>query len=307
MHKKKLSINEAYAIAYNIASVSGCHDKQVGCVLMEKDWFFLSAGCNISCGAQECLKEQGKTCMATHAEICALENLPSVPCSPYIAVCTLEPCLKCSQALWKAGVREIYYDCKTSAQKGGSNWFNNQSDCVAVQSPYNGLKNYAFNGLSSVIMTPLLADLLIGLAHAASEDKPEDKPEDEPEDKPEGMPDWATLFNGIRQYHKDLGYPMEFPHSLIMAPSQKQQLRDMVLALIDEAHEALHEADWKPWKRYDGQPKVKHNKFLEETGDILFFIDGMLMTFGLSWEDLAQAMTKKLKVTRDRMANGYHD
>lgn len=296
MNKKRLSINEAYAIAYNIAGVSGCHDKQVGCVLMEKDWFFLSAGCNISCGAQECLKERGKTCTATHAEICSLENLPGAPCSPYIAVCTLEPCLKCSQALWKAGVREIYYDCKTSAQKGGSNWFSNQSGCVAVQIPYNGLKNDAFNGLSSVIMTPLLADLLIGRAHATSEDKPEDKP------------DWTTLFNDIRKYHKDLKYPKEFicTEGRICA-LQKQQIRSMVLALVDEAHEALHEVDWKPWKMYNGQPKVNLDKFLEETGDILFFIDGMLMTFGLSWDNLMHAMAQKLEVARDRMATGYHD
>ena len=292
MNKKKLSINEAYAIAYKIAGVSDCHDKQVGCVLMEKDWFFLSAGCNISCGAQECLKEQGKTCTATHAEICSLENLPSAFCSPYIAVCTLEPCLKCTQALWKAGVREIYYDRKTSAQKSGSNWFNNQKDCIAVQTTYNGLKNDAFYGLFSASMSPLLAGVLLGFAHA----------------EPESKPNWPTLFNDIRKYHKDLEYPVEFPRTeRSICTLQKQQIRSMVLALVDEAHEALHEVDWKPWKNYNMQPKVNIEKFLEETGDILFFIDGMLMTFGLSWDDLMQAVAQKLKVVRDRMATGYHN
>ena len=124
----------------------------------------------------------------------------------------------------------------------------------------------------------------------------------------ESVPNWASLFNDIRQYHKDLKYPKEFicTDGRICA-LQKQQIRSMVLALIDEAHEALHEVDWKPWKMYNGQPKVNLDKFLEETGDILFFIDGMLMTFGLSWDNLMHAMAQKLKVARDRMATGYHD
>lgn len=129
-----------------------------------------------------------------------------------------------------------------------------------------------------------------------------------PTDKSESVPNWASLFNDIRQYHKDLGYPVEFIRTeQSICVLQKQQIRTMVLALVDEAHEALHEVDWKPWKRYNKQLKVNIEKFLEETGDILFFIDGMLMTFGLSWDDLMQAMVQKLKVTRDRMATGYHD
>lgn len=293
-------VEKAMAMAYDIAEISGCHDKQVGCVLLTKEYKFVSAGCNLSCNKPKCMKEQGKTCLAIHAEIVALEHAGN--CKPRIAVCTLEPCIKCAQELYKAGVREVYFHKRTSVAKTGTFWFKDQPDTLAVEIGFNTSKVKSilqedFMTYSHSVIFPLLTGLLIGFSHATGE----------PEDKSEDKPDWTTLFNDIRKYHKDLGYPMEFQRMSIMGPSQKQQLRDMVLALTDEAHEALREADWKPWKRYNGQPKVNLDKFLEETGDILFFIDGMLMTFGFSWEDLAQAMAKKLKVTRDRMANGYHD
>lgn len=260
---KSMTITQAMDIAYAMAITSHCHDKQVGCVLLNINSVFLSAGYNISCGASKCLKEQDKECTATHAEVAALEYLNAQE-HPYIAVCTLEPCLECAKKLYTAGVRVIYFHEKTSQQKRGTAWFENQSTTQVIQIRY--------------------------------------------ESSPENVPDWASLFNDIRQYHKDLKYPEEFFRSeQSICVLQKQQIRTMVLALVDEAHEALHEVDWKPWKNYNMQPKVNIEKFLEETGDILFFIDGMLMTFGLSWDDLMQAVAQKLKVVRDRMATGYHN
>lgn len=283
---KSMTITQAMDIAYAMASASYCHDKQVGCVLLNINSVFLSAGYNISCGASKCLKEQDEECTATHAEVAALEYLNAQE-HPYIAVCTLEPCLECAKKLYNAGVRVIYFHEKTSQQKRGTAWFENQSTTWVIQIRY---KNKMAYDIASLLFSNSLKSV-IDFIQADFE----------------RVPNWATLFNDIRQYHKDLGYPMEFSRTLIMGPSQKQQLRDMVLALTDEAHEALREADWKPWKKYNGQPKVKHDKFLEETGDILFFIDGMLMTFGLSWDDLMQAVAQKLKVARDRMATGYHN
>lgn len=294
-------VEKAMAMAYDIAEISGCHDKRVGCVLLTKEYKFVSSGCNLSCNKPKCLKEQGKTCPAIHAEIVALEHAGN--CKPRIAVCTLEPCIKCAQELYKAGVREIYFHKRTSVAKTGMFWFKDQPDTLAVEIGFNTSKVKSilqadFMTYSHSVIFPWLTGLLTGFSYATCE----------PEDKSEDKPDWASLFNDIRQYHKDLKYPEEFFRSeQSICVLQKQQIRTMVLALVDEAHEALHEVDWKPWKNYNMQPKVNIEKFLEETGDILFFIDGMLMTFGLSWDDLMQAVAQKLKVVRDRMATGYHN
>lgn len=284
---KSLTITQAMDLAYATASASHCHDKQVGCILLNRNRVFLSAGYNISCGASKCLKEQDKECTATHAEVVAVDYLNAQD-HPYIAVCTLEPCLECAKKLYSTGVREIYFYEKTSQQKRGTAWFENQSTTRVIQIRY---KNKMAYDIASLLFSSSLKSV-IDFIQADFE----------------RVPNWASLFNDIRQYHKDLKYPEEFFRSeQSICTLQKQQIRTMVLALVDEAHEALHEVDWKPWKRYNKQPKVNIEKFLEETGDILFFIDGMLMTFGLSWDDLMQAVAQKLKVVRDRMATGYHN
>lgn len=284
---KSMTITQAMDIAYAMAIASHCHDKQVGCVLLNINSVFLSAGYNISCGASKCLKEQDEKCTATHAEVAALEYLNAQE-HPYIAVCTLEPCLECAKKLYNAGVRVIYFHEKTSQQKRGTAWFENQSTTRVIQIRY---KNKMAYDIASLLFSNSLKSVIDFIQVDF-----------------ERVPNWASLFNDIRQYHKDLKYPEEFIRTeRPICVLQKQQIRSMVLALVDEAHEALHEVDWKPWKNYNGQPKINVEKFLEETGDILFFIDGMLMTFGLSWDDLMQAVAQKLKVVRDRMATGYHN
>lgn len=290
---KSLTITQAMDIAYAMAIASHCHDKQVGCVLLNINSVFLCAGYNIPCGASKCLKEQGKKCTATHAEVVAVDYLKAIEYlngqnCPYIAVCTLEPCLECAKKLYSVGVREIYFHEKTSQQKSGTAWFENQSNTRVIQIRY---KNKMAYDIASLLFSSSLKSV-IDFIHADFESEP----------------NWASLFDAIRKYHKDLKYPEEFFRTeQYICTLQKQQIRDMVLALVDEAYEALHEVDWKPWKNYNMQPKVNIEKFLEETGDILFFIDGMLMTFGLSWDDLMQAMAQKLKVVCDRMATGYHN
>ena len=282
---KNRLIKSAMESARRIAKFSNCLDKKVGCILLDKTYMPVAGENNVACTTASsgiCFKKGKGHCPAVHAEVHALNVLPE-DAEPYIAVCTLEPCEKCAKALWDRGVKEVYFSDHTSKSGKNAASFTIWQQIKAMDS--EGPTDSCNNGLG----------LFIGLLSGKATDKSE------------SVPNWASLFNDIRQYHKDLGYPMEFQRMSIMGPSQKQQLRDMILALTDEAHEALREVDWKPWKRYNGQPKVNIDKFLEETGDILFFIDGMLMTFGLSWGDLAQAMAKKLKVARDRMANGYHD
>lgn len=246
-----------------IAEISKCHDKRVGCILLDKEGNRLAQGCNISCGHDFCLKKEGKICTAIHAEISAINLVPNGE-KPYIAICTLAPCSNCAKALYDKGVRELYY-FQNGTHRDGVIWLLTKDGVICEQ----------VEKLTSF-------DILYSRTD--------------------------SILKAIRQYHKDLGYPKECTRTEpYIGALQKQQIRSMVLALVDEAHEALHEVDWKPWKNYNGQPKINVEKFLEETGDILFFIDGMLMTFGLSWDDLMQAVAQKLKVVRDRMATGYHN
>lgn len=277
-----MDLKSALEYAVSRSKASRCKDKQVGCVLLDKDWKVLSTGYNKSCVAVtvngKCLKENDGVCEAIHAEVIAINGLYPND-KPYIAVCTLEPCFTCAQHLYARGVREVYFAQPTNPRKSGT-WVFSQphGKCIWEQ-----VKDESLAELLS-------ADTLMTMALIA-----------------EQRTAWNSIFDDIRKYHKDLGYPREWLMSSDITIGQKQQLRDMVLALTDEAHEALREADWKPWKKYNNEPKVNLDKFLEETGDILFFIDGMLMTFGLSWNDLAKAVKGKLKVDRDRMASGYHN
>lgn len=265
---------------------SACKDKQVGCMLLDKDWAPLDSGYNVAClyvtVYGECLKDSGGICEAVHAEVSALNSLiKRADVKPYIAVCTLEPCYVCARHLYDHGVREVYFAQPTNPSKSGKHVFLSNEGTKWEQA------ESAENAESAETLD---ADTLLTMAFLTR--------------KANG---WDSIFNYIREYHKDLGYPTEFLRTSCINVTQKQQLRDMVLALTDEAHEALSEVDWKPWKKYNGDPKVNLEKFLEETGDILFFIDGMLMTFGLSWDDLANVVEEKLIVNRDRMGNGYHD
>lgn len=283
---KNRLIKTAMESARRIAKFSNCLDKKVGCILLDKTYMPVVGENNVACTTASsgiCFKKGKGYCPAVHAEVHALNVLPE-DAEPYIAVCTLEPCEKCAKALWDRGVKEVYFSDHTSKSGKNAASFTVWQQIKAMDS--EGPTDSCNNGLG----------LFIGLLSGKATDKPEDKS------------DWATLFNDIRQYHKNFGYPKEFPRTeQSICVLQKQQIRTMVLALIDEVHEALHEVDWKPWKRYNERPEVNVEKFLEETGDILFFIDGMLMTFGLSWDDLMQAVAQKLKVVRDRMATGYHN
>lgn len=110
-----------------VARRSTCVDKQVGCVLVDAKSVgtILSTGYNGNpcavfncCDDGHCQKEIGLPCYAVHAEINAL--IQRVSRVPFIAYCTLEPCVQCTAALINAGCAEIVYVNDTNFSKTGS-------------------------------------------------------------------------------------------------------------------------------------------------------------------------------------------
>lgn len=116
-----------------------------------------------------------------------------------------------------------------------------------------------------------------------------------------------NVFDSIRQYHMELGYPQLGKHTEIITEEQKCAHRELVLGAIKELTEVLDTVNWKPWKKYNNTPKAYYDELLEEVGDVVFFLDSILMNFGFTWSDLAKAIDKKLVETNNRLNNGYHD
>lgn len=114
--------------AYEYAQYSTCKDKKVGCVLLNAEKKVIALGYNRIPQDEPCdmclTPSKQVFCPAVHAEMAALIFLASIKNRyPYIAVCTLEPCIECTKALILAGVKEIYYDRPTNPRKSGKHIF----------------------------------------------------------------------------------------------------------------------------------------------------------------------------------------
>lgn len=119
--------------------------------------------------------------------------------------------------------------------------------------------------------------------------------------------DIYTVLNNIRAYHYKLGYPSLGKASEVITEEQKTVHNELVLGTIKEVTEVLDAVNWKPWKQYNGSPKANYDNLLEEVGDVVFFLDSILMNFGFTWDDLANAINNKLVETNNRLTNGYHN
>lgn len=119
----------------------------------------------------------------------------------------------------------------------------------------------------------------------------------------------GDLVTGIREYHHILGYPQptNIQDDGTISARAKLQGQQLVLAAAAEVFEVLNAFNWKPWKEYEGAPKVDRDNFVEEVGDVIFFLDSLLMNFGISWEELTKVMSVKLNTCYLRLDNGYHN
>lgn len=84
--------------------------------------------------------------------------------------------------------------------------------------------------------------------------------------------------------------------------ARKDAVRTHVLALLDEVHEVLHEADWKPWKKTSQNDSTA---YAEEMVDAFHFFMNLMLIGGMSVEDLLEGYSKKHDENIDRQNNGY--
>lgn len=98
-----------FNLADSEATNSKCADRQVGCVIVNRDHEVVGKGCNtvISCN-KRCDDKLMRVCNVTHAEVKALSQLSDIDKQGVLtAYVNLYPCLPCRQALNKAGIYDI--------------------------------------------------------------------------------------------------------------------------------------------------------------------------------------------------------
>ena len=94
--------------------------------------------------------------------------------------------------------------------------------------------------------------------------------------------------------------------------SRSQFVKDMVLALEDELHEALAEVHWKPWSTatQEGAQLYKSGDnalFVSELVDALHFFLCLCLAAGATAEDIIAKYEEKHARNRARQASGYDD
>lgn len=100
---------EMFALAEKESKNSKCIDRQVGCVITDRDGNVLGKGCNtvINCN-QNCHDKLRRICNVRHGEVSAIESVPeNLKALMYCAYVTLFPCFPCMQALEKTSVQWI--------------------------------------------------------------------------------------------------------------------------------------------------------------------------------------------------------
>lgn len=79
-------------------------------------------------------------------------------------------------------------------------------------------------------------------------------------------------------------------------------VRTMLLALVDETMEALHEISWKPWAKSEF---FNRNEFIGELVDAQHFIANCAVAAGCTDEEWTARYRAKMDVNARRQATGY--
>lgn len=110
----------------------------------------------------------------------------------------------------------------------------------------------------------------------------------------------ATLYAKQRQLQERLGY-----HFDTMTEAERvHYVKDMVLALTDELHEALAECTgWKPWATVDHD--IDREKYVGELVDCLHFLMNLFLVVNTPVETIIERYLRKNKVNHQRQDDGY--
>lgn len=79
-------------------------------------------------------------------------------------------------------------------------------------------------------------------------------------------------------------------------------IKDMLLAGLDEFHEALAEIGWKPWAT---SRHINREAFLGELIDVLHFWVNLCLAVGADADEILYRYNEKASRNRKRQADGY--
>ena len=237
----------------------------------------------------ECPKLKGAPCQALHAEVAAIKqylgtsglyDLPiDIGVSPVMWV-THWPCFNCLQAIQRTGVQSLYIVQKSDFADGFNNWIAPYAERLNVQGEpkpnWITTSPKQAQGLTYQIHTCQCKLFGMDIRVFSYEDE---------------LESWEKTMDLIRDYHIRLGSPN-------LHADKMQQAREIILSLHQEVAEMANTVQWKPWKRGEG---VCDEWLLEETSDVMFFLDSWLMLHGKSWKDLQEATQRKIAENHKRI------
>lgn len=91
-------------------------------------------------------------------------------------------------------------------------------------------------------------------------------------------------------------------HTEYTEPELMDAIRIQVLSLLDEAHEALGEAGWKPWAFSN---HLNLDAFKSELIDALRFWMNLAIIAGMSEDDVYNGLLASIRKTEARIEHGY--
>jgi len=99
------------------------------------------------------------------------------------------------------------------------------------------------------------------------------------------------------QVEKMGGHPYDF-----LQPLKIQFIKDMILALEDELHEAMGEVGWKPWAT---SRHINHDAYRNELVDALHFFVNLCLVDGMDAQELFDRYVDKNAKNHKRQEDGY--
>lgn len=106
------------------------------------------------------------------------------------------------------------------------------------------------------------------------------------------------VFGSQAHFQKLLGHD----YSTMSTEELVEYIKNQVLALLDEGHEALNEVSWKPWAK---DTFVNHKELAGELADILCFLVNLALAVGMTAQDLYAAHQEKALRNIKRQEVGY--
>jgi NTP pyrophosphatase (non-canonical NTP hydrolase) len=115
---------------------------------------------------------------------------------------------------------------------------------------------------------------------------------------PSGFDMFRQVFESQAYFQGLLGHD----YTRMSTEELVEYIKNQVLALLDEGHEALNEVSWKPWAK---DTFVNHAELRGELADILCFLVNLALAAGMTADDFYAAHQEKALRNIKRQEAGY--